>query len=202
MPNPSLRCLAFALAAVVAVPAFAGDAPAQPQMSAEDAAMMQAWQAAATPGPAHQALAALAGNWKATTTMWMAPGAPPAVSQGKVKRTALLGGRVLQDEFESEVMGQPFTGIGLTGYDNVTGKVWSTWTDTMSTGVMVSYGTRDAATGVTTMQGEMSDPMTKGPHAVRMTSKAEGPDKEVFTMYDTKDGKEFKSMEIIYERVK
>ena len=29
-----------------------------------------------------------------------------------------------------------FTGVGRTGYDNVTGRYWSTWTDTMSTGVV------------------------------------------------------------------
>ena len=32
------------------------------------------------------------------------------------------------------MMGMPFEGIGRTGYDNVTGKYWSTWIDNMSTG--------------------------------------------------------------------
>ena len=55
-----------------------------------------------------------------------------------------LDGRVLIEEVTSSMMGMPFTGHGMTGYDNVTGKYWSTWTDSMSTGLMVSEGTCDA----------------------------------------------------------
>ena len=50
------------------------------------------------------------------------------------------------------MMGTPFTGHGMTGYDNVTGKYWSTWTDSMSTGIMVSEGSCDAE-GVCTFIG-------------------------------------------------
>ena len=42
------------------------------------------------------------------------------------------------------MMGMPFTGHGMRGYDNVSGKYWSTWNDSMSTGMMVSEGTCDA----------------------------------------------------------
>src|SRR4029450_2305674 len=39
-------------------------------------------EAAATPGPAHKALEALIGDWKAEVKCWMEPGQPPHVSQG------------------------------------------------------------------------------------------------------------------------
>ena len=41
-------------------------------------------------------------------------------------------------------MGIPYRGHGMTGFDNVTDKYWSTWNDSMSTGIMVTEGTCDA----------------------------------------------------------
>jgi hypothetical protein len=50
---------------------------------------------------------------------------------GTATREMALDGRVLMEELTSSMM----------GYDNVTGKYWSTWTDSMFTGLMVSEGT-------------------------------------------------------------
>ena len=56
----------------------------------------------------------------------------------------ILGDRVMVEEVKSQMMGQPFTGHGMSGYDNVSDKYWATWIDSMSTGVMTSEGTCDA----------------------------------------------------------
>jgi hypothetical protein len=98
------------------------------------------------------------------------------------------------------MMGTPFTGHGMTGYDNVSGKYWSTWTDSMSTGVMVSEGTCDAQKACT-FTGSWNDPIKKGPVKARMTSRWTSPTTEIFEMYAPgKDGKEMKMMEITYTR--
>ena len=60
-----------------------------------------------------------------------------------------LDGRVMVEQFEGTMMGAPFKGHGMSGYDNVTGKYWSTWNDSMSTGLMVSTGTCDAQNACT-----------------------------------------------------
>ena len=62
----------------VALPLLAQETKAKAP-TAEQQAMMQAWQKAATPGPNHQLLTSLAGEWTFTTKMWMEPGTPPRV---------------------------------------------------------------------------------------------------------------------------
>ena len=58
-------------------------------------------------------------------------------------------------------MGMPFAGYGRTGYDNVKGEYWSTWTDNMSTGVMVFSGRYDEANERYEFSGSYVNPMTK-----------------------------------------
>jgi len=80
--------------------------------------MMKKMQEAGAPGPAHKALDVLVGNWQAEVKCWMDPDGPPNVSQGTAKATWILNGRFLQEEFHGEMMGKPFTGLSLLGYDN------------------------------------------------------------------------------------
>ena len=93
---------------------------------------------------------------------------------GTATRTMMLDGRVLVEEVNSSMMGTPFTGHAMTGYDNVSGKYWSTWNDNMSTGVMVSEGTCDAQRACS-FAGSWNDPIKKGPVTARMTSRWTSP---------------------------
>jgi hypothetical protein len=187
-----------ALALATALPVLAQDAPSK--MSPEQAAMMQAYQQAGALGPQHAALAKTAGNYDLTIRSWEAPGAPPTVETGTATRTMILGGRVLAEEAHSQMHGQPFTGHGMQGYDNVSGKSWSTWNDSMSTGLMVSEGTCDDK-GACTFNGSWNDPVTKGKINARMTTRWTSPTVEVFEMYAPgPDGKEAKMMDITYTK--
>ncbi|KAB2967821.1 MAG: DUF1579 domain-containing protein [Thermoanaerobaculia bacterium] len=194
--------LALATAALTAA-AFAGQEPAgQPAaMSPEEQKAMEAWAKAATPGPQHQQLAAMAGDWTVESTMWMSPEKPPEKSTGTAERTMILGGRVLKEKVSATMMGQPFEGLGLAGYDNVTGNWWGTWTDNLGTGVMLSSGTC-SSDGKCESTGTFVDPMTGKEARMRMTSEHQ-PDHEVHRMYGAgPDGKEFLNMELHYTRVK
>lgn len=168
--------------------------------SAEEQAMMAAMMAAMTPGPAHAELASRAGQWKMTSTFWMDPSQPPMVTPGMATREAALGGRVLIEKVTATMMGMPFEGFGMTGYDNVTGKFWTTWNDNMSTGIVQGTGTR-GSDGKTVYDATMNDPMTKKPLKIRMVI-TETADTEVMEWYETRDGKETKTMEVKLERVK
>lgn len=192
-------CLVLAVAAF-AVPAGAqeGEMAGEAEMAAE---MEAAWQKAMTPGPQHEMLAKGAGTWKMTLRMWESPAAEPTLAEGTAESSMELGGRVLVEEVRSHMMGMPFEGIGRTGYDNVTGKWWSTWTDNMSTGLMTMTGTYDEASGTFEYQGEMANPMTGEMMPVTMTIRHESEDRAVAEMHQPgPDGSMMRVMEIVYER--
>ena len=215
-------CLVVALAALVAVPAltaYAAEPPAaKPAAAATPAApaanataspaeqkMMDAMMKAGTPGKPHQELAKQAGSWDLAVKAWMKPGAPPQESKGTAERTMILGGRVLSEKVTGDPMGGmgPFEGFALTGFDNVSGKYWGTWTDNMGTGVMMSTGTCSEKTSTCTFKGSYMDPITKKAKHTRMVEHWDGADKSVVEFYESgKDGKEAKTTEITYTRKK
>jgi len=193
-----MLCL-FATALIIRA-GFAAE-PAAPPMSAEEQKMMEAFMKAATPGKPHEHLMGRAGQWEATVMNWMDPAAPPQRSIAKVERVALLGGRVLQDRWSGLMMGMPFEGMALSGFDNVTGKYWSTWSDNMSTGLMTSEGS--CAAKQCTYVGSGSDPMTGKLSTMREVVSWTGDDDETMLMFAPgPDGKEWKNMEIVLKRVK
>jgi len=190
----------FALAALgmlVAISAFAADAP-----SADQQAMMEKMTKAATPGAPHAMLAKMAGEWTATVKFQMDPSQPWQTSTGTSVVTVLMDGRYIQESNTSVMMGQPFSGQGLTGYDNVIGKYVSTWIDNMGTGIMTSIGTADASGKVINWSGTMSDPITGKPTKERMVTTFTDDNHHTFDMYTTPPGakKEMKTMTIEYVR--
>jgi hypothetical protein len=198
--KPAALCAALALA-VTAAAAQEKPKAGPPAMSAEEKAAMEAMEKMATPGPAHKPIADLAGTWDAEVTMYWGP--TPAKSSGVSENRLVLGGRWVEQRFKSEMMGQPFEGLGYTGYDNFKKKYVGTWMDNMTTAVMVSEGTYDAAGKVMTSTSTMDDVVTGKPTVVRMTSTIVDADNHLFEMFGPgPDGKEMKQMEIHYRRRK
>lgn len=172
----------------------------QEGMTPEQKAMMEAYTKAGTPGEQHRMLASEAGDYEVKVKNWTEPGAPPVEEAGSAKRTMILDGRVMVETYHGTMLGTPFTGQGMTGYDNVSGKYWSTWTDSMSTGIMVSEGTCDAKMACS-YTGSWNDPITKGPVTARIASRWISPTTEIFEMYGPgPDGKETKMMELTYTK--
>lgn len=94
------------------------------------------------------------------------------------------------------MMGSPFTGIGVTGYDNHTKKYVSTWMDSMSTTILVFEGTA-STDGKTITQESHYDTPFKGPLTWRSVTEIVDDNTWSFEMFGTdKDGKEEKIMEI------
>lgn len=177
--------------------------PAQKPMSAEEMAAMAKMQAAMTPGANHKLLDAMVGTFDTKTTFWMAPGGPPSSSTGTSVNTWIMGGRYVEQRFNGSVMGMPFEGLGYTGYDNVSGKYWGTWIDSMSTGVMTSTGSSSDGGKSYTFSSTMNDPMTG--KATQMEERIAVIDKDHhnFEMWGAApDGKNYKMMEINYTRKK
>ena len=91
---------------------------------------MQACMLAGTPGKEHEQLAKDAGVWQGKNTMWMCPGAEPVKSECTYTVTPIMDGRYIKGEMAGEMPGMgPFTGFGISGFDNVSKKYVSTWID-------------------------------------------------------------------------
>jgi Protein of unknown function (DUF1579) len=171
---------------IVVVPAAAQEMPLPPK-----------------PGPEHELLKMEAGTWDAVVEIMPAPGEPPMKSTGVETGVLGCGGLCLASEFKGEMMpGQTFEGRGLAAYDSAKKKYVGSWTDSMSTGLMVTESTYDPATKQST--GWMEGPDTTG-KVTRMKGVTEfpDPDRRVFTMYAMgPDGKEAATMRITYTRRK
>jgi hypothetical protein len=163
-------------------------------------AMMEVYTKLGTPGAPHKLLASLAGSWTAKVKSWCGPNKSPMESTGNSEQKMILGGRFLQHEFSGEMMGSPFTGIGLAGYDNHTKKYVSTWMDSMGTAILFFEGTASADGKTITQEARYDDPI-KGPMKWRSVTRIVDDNTHVFEMYSTdKSGKEEKMMEITYSR--
>lgn len=202
MPKSRLAVLLVCAVALAAGPALAQDKPAS-QQHAEQEAMMAAFQKAMTPGAEHKMLEAMAGEWTYASKMWMDPAAPPLEAGGTSSFKSILGGRYVQHEHRGIAMGLPFHGIGVNGYDNLKQRFVSTWIDNMATAILFMTGSFDPATQTFTYTGEMSDVMKPGTLVeIRQTLHAPDADTALMEWYETRDGKETKTMEIRYQRKK
>jgi hypothetical protein len=163
-------------------------------------AMMELWKKLATPGEPHKQLGSLAGSWATTTKEWMEPGKPPTESTGTAEMKMLLDGRFLYQEYNSQMMGQPFSGIGITAYDNLRKRYVSAWIDSMGTGIFMMEGTASADGKTITLKGSHPEP-GGGQMTHRAIWKIVDSNTQTFDMFGAhRGGKEMKMMEIIYTR--
>ncbi len=174
------------------------------EMSAEQQAMMDAWHKYMTPGEPHARLAKKAGDWNVAVKMWHTPDMEvPEESIGTSSIKSILGGRFILEKFTGEAMGQPFEGLGIGGYDNITKKYFSTWIDTWMTGMLRLDGTAARYGGVINYEGTHPDPLRGKYVKTRSVERTISDDKVIYTSYNTADdGREFKGMELTYTRAK
>ena len=171
-----------------------------PSAPVDSATVAKNWKDFMTPGDVHKMMASWDGTWKADITMYE-PGKPSTKTTGTAVNKMVLGGRYQESVNTSTMMGMPFEGHGLLGYNNATKMFESSWIDNFGTGVMKMTGAWDAATKSITMTGKGVDP----------ASMTEKDSRQVFTVVDDKtqtmamygpgpDGKEFKWMDITFTR--
>jgi hypothetical protein len=98
------------------------------------------------------------------------------------------------------MMGQPFEGHGIAGWDPKRKKYTMTWVDTMSVAPSSGESTWDAASRTLTGYMEGPDP-TGAVHRMRMVTEYKDDATRVFTMYmNGPDGKEAPTMRITYKK--
>jgi hypothetical protein len=214
MSRSSLRRLFAATAMLVSSAALtpraiAADAPAAAAAPAaapsadQQKAMADAWAAAAKPGPEHEWLAkSFAGDWDAAVKFVGAGGG--GESHGVMHCKTILGGRFVQFDYDGNMDGPdgkptPFKGMGVGAYDNGKKKFVSYWIDEMSTGTMLTEGTRDG--NVLTMDGQTTEPTSGQPMKVREVVTVTDDSHHKYELYMTgPDGTLGKVMEIMYTK--
>ena len=144
---------------------------------------------------------ALEGDWKAEVKCWMEPGGSPEVSQATANAKWTLNGRFMEEEFHGEMMGKPFNGLLLLGYDNTKQTYNSVWLSDNQTSMFVSEGKGASGNKVITLEGKANCPAT-GQKDIPMKTvlRLIGPDKHVLEMFDGSKGANAKTMEITYTR--
>ena len=171
----------------------------QPPSDEQLAEMMRRYELAATPGKAHDLLSPLAGNFTVTAKFDSPDGV--ITSTGKATAEWILGGRFVRQNFSGDMMGQPFTGVGHTGYDNSRKLYQATWMDSMSTAIFYMEGQADASAKTLTLTGEGIDPaegkMKKYQHVWHL----DNADEIVFEMYELGAGdQKTKTATLTYSR--
>lgn len=205
------RCIFFAFLLIVCLSAPIAANGQQKTMDKEKMAgqqkamtqeqMMEQMMKYATPVKEHEYLKKYVGDWDVEVKSFPAPGAQPMVSQGVMKGQLLYGGRYVKTEFESTMMGMPFQGMQIIGYDLFKKKYSAVWLDNMSTYFAPTTGTLDPAGKIYTETGVWPDPMTGGTSKVKIVTTWLTDGKYTFEMFMTgADGKEVKGLEITYTK--
>lgn len=168
----------------------------------EEIAMQQKWMEYMTPGEMHKMMTTYNGRFTTKSTMWFTPGAPATESTGAVTNDMYMGDRYQKSIYSGDMMGMPFKGEATMGYDNARKVFVSTWIDNMGTGIMYGEGEWNAATKSIETKGTQTDAMTDGKIPYREVLTFIDEDHYRMEMYNVYNGEEYKSMEILYERVK
>ena len=174
------------------------DDKAPPPM--DSAAAMKAMQDFATPGPMQAMLAKSNGNWTEDVTFWMKPGAPPMKSTSKTVNTMIMGGRYQESHHTGNMMGMPFEGMSILGYNNGTKTFQSSWVDNFGTGVLYMEGKWDSTTHSVTSTGSTFDPSTGKTMNIKQVFTMIDDNNQKMEMYGNMGGKEMKTMEITMKR--
>jgi hypothetical protein len=148
------------------------------------------------PGPEHEKLKELEGNWDAVTDM--------AGQKSKATATykSICSGMWLASDFHGELGGLKFEGRGLDGYDQAKKKFVSLWVDSIESAPMLSEGDYDPKTKLMVMTGESVGPDGK-PQKFKNTTETKDKDHFTFKMFMIQpDGQEQPAFTIEYTRRK
>lgn len=161
MTHPAFPCVVLALVATLSTTVRQGS---QRDLSALSPEELQALQVQvmtlAQPGPEHELLAHLEGEWDQEVRMWMTPTAEePLTVVGTSVGRRILGGRFLQLESSSNFMGTRTESMNILGFDRRHEHFTQVGFDTMGTYSVAAAGPRDPETGLIEMVGEDVDPI-------------------------------------------
>ncbi len=164
----------------------AKDAPAAPTIADE-----------ASSAPEHLELRRGIGSWDAVVKS-QHPGQPPSEDKGTELVDLTCGGRWLWSDFTGQMMGMPFEGHALVGFDPSKKKYVSLWIDSMSATAAELSGDYDAEKKVFSSSGKCLCPLGK-PMTMRERSRWKDDATRELEMSFEQDGVT-STMQITYRR--
>ena len=156
---------------------------------------------AAQPDEHHALLAPLVGKWNTQAKQWLG-GPKPETTTGHAVVQSILGGRFVEQHYDSVIFGKPYQGQGVIGFDTRTGKFVSTWIDTWGTWITVEEGSADTTGRVLTLTAHDYDAATGKTRPSKIVYTIDGNDHHVMRMYETIEGKETLTVEVDYKKAK
>ena len=155
-----------------------------------------------TPGPQHKWLESFKGEWEADVISYMDPTRPDTSKLTQTYST-ILNGLYQEAKTTGSMMGMPFEGRSINGYDNAKRKFQTTWIDNFSSGFTYMSGDFDSTTNTLHLKGTQSNPSTGENMGIREEMKIIDKDTYTLIMYgDGAGGKEIKFMEGTFKRRK
>jgi hypothetical protein len=164
--------------------------------------MMKIMEDFAKPGKMHKWLASFNGTWDGTVIGYMNP-TKPDTSKVVQTYTMTLNGLYQEGQLTGTMMGIPFEGRSVSGYDNAKKIFVSTWIDNMGSGIIFMTGNYDESGKTLHLKGAQSNPITGKDSGIREVMKIVDENTYILEMYgDGFDGKEMKFMEGTFKRKK
>ena len=181
----SRMVVSFALA-VLTFPLVAQERPD----SAQIARMMEL----ARPGPEHERLAALAGDWE------VALGAQGSSFTATAENRLIMGGRFLASTVKGTAMGMPMEMLTILGFDRGPGVYTAVAFDTFGTFYVTGAGPWTAADSTAILGGSYDDPVTGHGHDYEFVWTVNSPDRYTWRIVFLEEGKRQTVMEGVYRR--
>ncbi|MHC0439529.1 DUF1579 domain-containing protein [Flavobacterium sp. 3-210] len=166
----------------------------------DSATQVKAWQAYATPGEPHKLMTDEVGTWTCDMTFWYEPNGKPEKASATANVKMVLGGRYQETDYKGTIMGSPFEGKGTLAYNNASKEYTNTFIDNMGTGMMVAVGKYDESSKSIELKGEVVNPVTGKKAPYRELYTIVDATTRKMEMFDTKNGAEYKSMEIVMKK--
>jgi hypothetical protein len=146
--------------------------------AAVTAAAVQESMMAPKPGPEHEILKKMTGTWEAEVSTQFSP----AKEKGTMTTELGPGGLWVLSNFEGTMMGGPFHGHEVMGWDGMKKKYVSCWVDSTGSAMSIGEGTWDEATKTMTMTSkgpDMSGQMSEMTNVIKVIDA----DHHTFTMH-------------------
>ena len=167
-------------------------------------AMKEKYGKLLSPGPQHEQLGKLIGKWNVKAQMGMpADGAPAVKATAEYKW--VIPGRFVSNEIKGSMMGTPFHGFTLIGFDNVKKKWTSVSVNDMNTSMTAASGTIVDPTGKLQVSYGTLDEYMTGEHdkAFKVVTRIKSDDEHVIEVWDLGVGETgMKVLQYTYTRQK
>lgn len=195
-----LRLAGRIISSLVISPCSLPLAAAEPA-DAETAAMMERLKRATSPGPKHVILHRFLGRWDYELRTFTG-GAAAAPEKGTAEVTWLVDGRWIKSEDKGTMMGRPYQGFMVMGYDNFKQAFVSTYVSNADTTMARTEGQLNTDETVLTLFGTTDDFMSgRNDKPMRYLWRFVTPEKRVLELHDLSAGETgTKIAEITYTR--